>query len=201
VTDLLKDKVALVTSTTTLGRACARALTAEGATVVVEDEVDATVERHGRLDIMVVHPGVVAARPLLDMSLEEWRTITSATLDPAFSAIRHAARVMEGGSIVTLASVTGLAGTPLLAHYAAANAGLISLTQSAAAELRERGIRVNAVCPGRVDGDPVAPHLDPAPLGRPEDIARLVVFLSSDRARFCTGGVYVADGGLRASLV
>jgi len=249
VTDLLKDKVAVVTCAATgLGRACAQALAEEGATVVVADVdlesaravagglpsgvaaacdvrddgqvaalVTGTMERHGTLDVMVANTGIAAVSPLLDMTLDEWRMVTSLNLDAAFSVIRHAARAMvatDGGSIVALSSVTGLAGTPLLAHYAAANAGIISLTQSAAAELRDQGVRVNVVCPGWVEGDPVLPRLEAGGLdmgavvaqtqgrlGTPEEIARLVLFLAGDRARFCTGAVYVADRGMRASLV
>ena len=144
-------------------------------------------------------------------------------LDGVFLTVTHAARAMvgagNGGSIITMASVSGLAGVPPIGHYAAAKAGVISLTKTAALELRPASIRVNAICPGFADTDLVSSKkgmfeqalgltsfdalMDQTQGGYVtlDDIARLTVFLASERSRFCTGGAFVVDEGLSASLL
>ncbi|MEJ7717132.1 MAG: SDR family NAD(P)-dependent oxidoreductase [Thermoleophilaceae bacterium] len=120
--------------------------------------MDGAIERHGRLDVMVANAGVGRPRPLLEMDLEEWRSVTSVNLDGVFLCTRHAGRVMSaagGGVIVNMCSITAFSGFPMLAHYAAAKAGVRSLTQTAAVELRDAGVRVNCVCPGFVGTDMV----------------------------------------------
>ena len=156
------------------------------------------------------------------MPLEQWRTMMSINLDGVFLTVQHAARAMISaqmpGSIITMASVTGLAGVPLVGHYAAAKAGVISLTKTAALELRAAGIRVNAVLPGFAETELVTAQRGDyeAALGLDfndliqqsqggyvsvEDIAAVATFLAGDRSSFCTGGAYVVDGGLTASLL
>jgi NAD(P)-dependent dehydrogenase (short-subunit alcohol dehydrogenase family) len=183
--------------------------------------VEGTVARHGRLDIAVANAGVGRVRPLAEMSLQDWREVTSVNLDGAFLTVRHAALAMAaggGGSIVTMASITGFKGSPLIGDYAAAKAGIINLTQTAAVEFRGHGVRVNAVCPGFIDTDLVREAkpqfaaalgadfdavIDAAQgrIGQASDVAPLVVFLASDRSRFSTGSAFVVDGGMTASLL
>lgn len=254
MTDVLKDKIAIVTGGAKgLGAAVAAELDSEGARVVVTDIdgdgarktaeglthgesavldvtddsavaklVEDVVARHGSLDIMVANAGIATVTSVTDMDFETWRKVLAVNLDGVFSSVRYAGRAMVatgGGSIITMASITGFAGSPLIAHYAAAKAGVISLTQTAAVELRGHGVRVNAVCPGFIGTDLV---LDRASqfeqglgiddfgavinqaqgrLGGVDDVAPLVAFLASDRSRFSNGSSYVVDGGMSASLV
>ncbi|MBV8322057.1 MAG: SDR family oxidoreductase, partial [Hyphomicrobiales bacterium] len=125
------------------------------------------------------------------------------------------------GGYVTVEDVASvalfLAGVPLVGHYAAAKAGVVSLTKTAALELRPAGIRVNAILPGFADTELVSANRDNynAALGidfdtliaqaqggyvTVEDVASVALFLAGDRSHFCTGGGFVVDGGLTASL-
>lgn len=181
------------------------------------------IARHGRVDIAVANAGISGVSPLTELSFEDWRNMMAVNLDGVFLTVKHAARAMvgagNGGSIITTASVTGLAGVPLVGHYAAAKAAVINLTKTAALELRAASVRVNAICPGFADTDLVSAQkgdyeqglglpsfdalIDQAQGGYVtlDDIARLTVFLASARSRFCTGGAFVVDGGLTASLL
>jgi NAD(P)-dependent dehydrogenase (short-subunit alcohol dehydrogenase family) len=183
--------------------------------------IDAVVERHGRIDVAVANAGIAAVRPIAETSLEDWRRVTSVHLDGVFLTVKHAGLAIAaagGGSIVTIASVTGFAGTPLNAPYAASNAAVINLTKTAALELRPAGVRVNAICPGFVATDMVSDQkeafaaglgvdsVDPiieraqGRYGTARDVAGVALFLASDRSRFSTGAAFVVDGGLTASL-
>ena len=184
--------------------------------------VEGVVERHGGLDVMVANAGVALVKPLVELSLADWRYVTSVNLDGVFLCDRYAAPAMAasgGGRIVNMCSMTALAGYPLIAPYAAAKAAVRSLTQTASAELRDQGIRVNCICPGFVGTDMVEdnkqafeemlgiPDFDEAiaakqgRYGTPEEVARLAVFLASERSRFSTGGAFVVDGGANASVI
>jgi NAD(P)-dependent dehydrogenase (short-subunit alcohol dehydrogenase family) len=180
------------------------------------------VAKHGKLDIMLANAGVAGVTSVSDMDFDTWRSVLSVNLDGVFSTVRHAARAMAasgGGSIITMASITGFSGSPLLAHYAAAKAGVISLTKTAAIEFRGHGVRVNAICPGFIGTDMV---LDRAAdfekglclddfgavinqaqgrLGEVGDVAPLATFLASERSRFSNASTYVVDGGMSASLI
>src|ERR1700739_1435246 len=118
----------------------------------VAELFDRAVNEYGKVDIAAANAGIATVSPLLEMSFEMWRTMMSNNLDGVFLTVQHAARVMiatqTAGSIITMSSVTALAGVPLVGHYAAAKAGVVSLTKTAALELRATGIRVNAVLPG-----------------------------------------------------
>lgn len=113
-------------------------------------------ERHGAVHVMVPNAGVGIPCPLLQMDLVNWREVTSVNLDGVFLRIRYAAPaiiVAGGGAIVTIGSVTATAGAPLIGHYAAAKAGVVNLTKTAASELHSDGVRVNVVLPGFVATD------------------------------------------------
>jgi NAD(P)-dependent dehydrogenase (short-subunit alcohol dehydrogenase family) len=184
--------------------------------------VQSVVDAHGRLQIMVPNAGVATMAPLVQMSYEQWRETTSVNLDGVFLSIRYAAPAIVaagGGSIVNVCSITAQAGSPLIGNYCAAKAGVLSLTQTAAVELRAQGVRVNAVLPGFIETDLVNDRKKifeemlgledfdaiiaqkQGRYGTPEEVGRLAVFLASDRASFCTGCGYVLDGGARASLL
>jgi NAD(P)-dependent dehydrogenase (short-subunit alcohol dehydrogenase family) len=200
---------------------------AEGVACDVRDDnqvaalVRETVERHGHLDVMVANAGIAKVGPLVTTTLEEWRAVTSVDLDGVFLCTKHAAAAMAGnggGSIINIASIKSFGGSPGTGAYGAAKAGVVSLTKTAAIELRGNGVRVNAICPGWVDTDMVSDRKEELEqvlgvdfgevighiqgrLGTPEEVAGVAVFLASDRSRFSSGSTFVVDGGATASLV
>jgi NAD(P)-dependent dehydrogenase (short-subunit alcohol dehydrogenase family) len=187
----------------------------------VQKLVADTVAEHGHLDVMVACAGVATVKPIVQMPLEEWRAVLSVDLDGVFLCTKHAGLAMAnngGGSIINIASIKAFGGAPATGHYGAAKAGVVSLTKTAALELRSAGVRVNAICPCWVGTDMVNDHKAEfeqvlgisfddyiahvqGRLGEPDEIAALAVFLASDRSRFSSGTAYVVDGGATASLV
>lgn len=250
----LDNKVAIVTGAGQgIGKACAEALAAEGAIVVVSDidgasaeavsnalgsgssfaadasseaDVEAlvkhAVDTHGKLDIAVANAGIAHTAPLVAQSLADFRKVTSINLDGVFLVTRFAGPAIAeggGGTIVNISSITSQAALPLTGSYAAAKAAVVSLTQTAAVELRDAGVRVNAVCPGFIDTQLVQDRkADFEALGLPmpfddliaakqgrygtaEEVGKLVVFLAGPRSTFSSGSAYVLDGGARASVL
>jgi NAD(P)-dependent dehydrogenase (short-subunit alcohol dehydrogenase family) len=200
---------------------------AKGVVCDVRDEnqvaqlVRDVVEHHGHLDVMVCSAGIARVNPIVQTTLEEWRAVMAVDLDGVFVCTKHAATAMAsngGGSIINIASIKSFGGSPGTGSYGAAKAGVVSLTKTAAIEMRAHGVRVNAICPGwvstdmvsdrkeelekvlGVDFDEVIAHIQ-GRLGTPEEIAGLAVFLASDRSRFSSGSTYNVDGGATASLV
>jgi 3-oxoacyl-[acyl-carrier protein] reductase len=162
------------------------------------------------LHILVNNAGIARDRALWRMENEEWKDVVETNLTGAFNMIRAVApilRAQQHGKIVNITSVHGLRSEFGLANYAASKAGLIGLTRSAAVELGPSNINVNAVAPGYIRTtrltDGVSPEvLDRARertvlgrLGDPHDVANVVVFLCSERARHITGAVVPVDGG------
>src|SRR5207253_1566592 len=102
------------------------------------------VEQHGGLDIAVANAGIAMVAPAVGMSLADWRKVTAVNLDGVFLTLTHAAGAMAasgGGALVTIASVTAQAGSPLISSYAAAKAGAVNLTRTIAVEMRDHGVR------------------------------------------------------------
>jgi NAD(P)-dependent dehydrogenase (short-subunit alcohol dehydrogenase family) len=179
--------------------------------------VKETVDEFGGLDVVVDVIGEVRWGQVVDLTDEDWNYSLDSVLRHAFNVGRAAAGQLvaqgTGGSIVSISSVSGLASAPFHAPYGAAKAGLMSLTRSLAIELAPAGIRVNNVAPGAVLTPRVAarmaggqepttkPRPSRAPLGRmgePDEIAKVVVFLSSDMASYVSGQVVVVDGAASA---
>lgn len=177
--------------------------------------VDSVPARLGRLDVVVNNAGGNSfSAPLAQMRFSGWAKTQALNVDSVVhvcqAAIPHL--VASGtGSVINVASVAGLRGAPLMSHYGAAKAAVISLSQSLALELAYLGIRVNALVPGWIETDLTdflratdateAGLLSRVPMGRwgtVQDIAEPALFLASDASRFMTGQVLVVDGGLSA---
>jgi NAD(P)-dependent dehydrogenase (short-subunit alcohol dehydrogenase family) len=168
----------------------------------VERMVEAMDSHYGGIDILVHAAGVMSGRPVLEMSLEEWRRTLAINLDGTFYVTRSVARVMcreQAGTMVLLASDRGLYGHRGRSSYAASKGGVIAYMRSLALELGEHGVTVNAINPGVTDtalarealpGDLMEKRMEQDPLGRvstPEDIAEIVLFLSTQANDFMTG--------------
>ena len=180
----------------------------EGA--AVEALVAQTLERFGRVDVLVNNAGVTRDGLLMRMKDEDWDMVIATNLRSVFLASRAVLRVMmrqRAGRIINITSISGLSGNAGQCNYAAAKAGIVGFTRSLAKEAGSRGITVNAVAPGYVPTDLTSdlPQalLDEAvkvtPLGRlgsPKDVAGAVSFLASDDAAFITGQVLRVDGGM-----
>lgn len=195
---------------------CAKELGVEGVGLDVTDSaavgtvLRGVAKRHGRLDIAVANAGVLADA-LIGMITEDVVTaMLSTNVAGTINTVQAAARAMmrqRRGSIVVLASIVGERGSAGQTAYAASKAAVGNIARSSAKELGRYGIRVNAVAPGLIDTDMTA-HLPPAVLdrriadtplgrlGRPDDVARAIRFLSGDDAGFVTGQVLGVDGGL-----
>ena len=183
----------------------------------VEALVAGAVERFGRLDVMVNNVGQSIAGRLKDATDEEWQRVLALTLSSTFYGVRAALRVMlprRSGSIINISSGAGFGGSPGLATYGAAKAGVNNLTQSAAVENARNGVRINAIAPGAIEtpgilewarslpgGVPAyEATLLPGRFGRPEEIAAAALFLASDEASFVNGAVIPVDGAASARM-
>jgi NAD(P)-dependent dehydrogenase (short-subunit alcohol dehydrogenase family) len=189
----------------------------------VKSLIDQAVATFGGLHVMVPNAGIGIVGPIVETDLATWRAVTSINLDGVFLCLRYAAPAIiasGGGAIVPVASVTGTAGSPLIASYAASKAAVINLTKTAAVELGQFGVRVNCVLPGFIGTDLVndrAPEFEAA-LGLPaggfadfiaqkqgrygtvDEVAQAVGFLASEESSFCSGSGLALDGGLTAGL-
>jgi oxidoreductase, SDR family len=179
--------------------------------------VDGTIEKLGRIDILFNNAGICAYAPADEMTEAEWDAMLDINLKGAWLVARRVIpqfKAQKSGVIINNSSVMGLRGGNRLSHYAASKWGLVGLTKSWAIELAPHNVRVVSIHPTGVntpmnDGlaalegaTPLeiatrsAGNLQPVPWIEPEDVANLVLFLASDKARHATGGQFAIDAGL-----
>lgn len=176
--------------------------------------LQAVVDAFGGLDVVVNNAGIAPSMPLVEHEVATFEQVYAVNVIGVFLGIKHAVPHLTargGGAIVSTASVAGLRGGRRNAAYASSKAAVISITQTAALELRDLNIRVNCVCPGVVDTALLRSH-GPSEnrgsrlsaiqgrMGEPEDIARAIAYLASDQAAFINGHALVADNALTAGI-
>ena len=182
------------------------------ANVANSDEVDqliaATMEKFGRIDVLVNNAGITRDTLLLRMKLEDWQAVIDLNLTGVFLCTRAVSKIMlkqKSGRIINITSVAGQMGNAGQSNYSASKAGVIGFTKTVARELAPRAITVNAVAPGFIttdmtDGlksDPILKMIPLARYGEPEEVAGMIQFLaSSSAAAYITGQVFNVDGGM-----
>jgi NAD(P)-dependent dehydrogenase (short-subunit alcohol dehydrogenase family) len=179
---------------------------------------DATFSRYGKVDVLYSNAAILLPDrdlPIHEISLETWDHVMNVNLRGAFLCARHAVTSMlqnGGGSIVFVGSPTGLVGcAPALTAYSTSKAAIMGLTRVMAAAHARQHVRVNSIVPGTMD-TPMNAYIladatvretyrEAVPVGRlgtPADIEGIALFLASDESSYCTGGLYMCDGGLTA---
>jgi NAD(P)-dependent dehydrogenase (short-subunit alcohol dehydrogenase family) len=187
----------------------------------VERMVAHTIETFGRLDYAVNNAGYEGpVASIADLPEEAWDQVLDTNLKGTFLCLQHETRAMlaggRTGAIVNVGSVNSFLGVAYFPAYVASKHGLIGLTTSASAELAPKGIRVNLICPGIIDtpmhqrgralfGNEIydnilAQRVHTRRAGRPEEIARAIVFLCSDDASYITGSTLTPDGGFTLTI-
>jgi 3-oxoacyl-[acyl-carrier protein] reductase len=172
--------------------------------------IDTTLEKFGRIDILVNNAGITRDNLIMRMSEDEWDSVIAVNLKGTYNCIRAATKIFmkqRTGRIINIASVVGQMGNAGQANYASSKAGVIGLTKSVAKELASRNILVNAVAPGFIETamteklpekarESLLKLIPLAKLGQPEDVAKVVLFLCSNRSSYITGQVINVDGGM-----
>jgi NAD(P)-dependent dehydrogenase (short-subunit alcohol dehydrogenase family) len=187
----------------------------------VEKMVTHTIEVFGRLDYAINNAGIEGKfNGITDLTEMDWDQVIDINLKGAFLCMKYEAKAMlqlnNGGAIVNIGSVNSFLGFPTGSAYVTSKHGLIGLTSSVSAELAPKGIRVNLLCPGVTDtpmhqrlrgivGDDLydkgllpTVHLQRA--GRPEEIAKAIIFLCSDESSYISGSTLTVDGGLTLTM-
>jgi len=179
--------------------------------------VKSTLDSFGRLDILVNNAGITIRNPVEAVTLGDWNRQLSVNLTGPFLGCKHSMPAMRaqptGGSIVNVASISGLTGFRNSAAYGSSKAGLRQLSKVVAIEGAKSGIRCNCVYPGMIVSDihknivrdspdqhqAIVASIPLGRMGEPDDIANYIVFLASDEAKYVTGAECVIDGGLMAA--
>lgn len=167
-----------------------------------------TMEKWGRVDVLVNNAGITRDTLILRMKPDDWQSVIELNLTGVFLCLKAATKIMmkqRQGRIINITSVVGISGNPGQANYSAAKAGVIGLTKTAARELASRNITVNAVAPGFIatqmtadlDAEPILAGIPLGRMGQPEEVAGAVCFLAADpAAAYITGQVLNVDGGM-----
>jgi len=206
--DLRRDAVSAAAES--LGPGATAVQADVGSAAEVEGLVARTLEREGRIDILINNAGIMGrTAPLWELSVDEWNHVLAVDLTSVFlvsRAIVPHMRARRSGAIVSVASIAGKEGTPNLIPYTVAKAGIIAFTKALGKEVVADGIRVNCVAPGVVDtpllgqlpATATQVMLSKAPMGRfgtADEVAAVVQFLASDDASFVTAQCFDASGG------
>ncbi len=176
--------------------------------------VEAALEAFGKIDILVNNAGILRQVPITDMPLAEFKQVLEINAVGCWLGMKNVVEPMKangGGAIVNISSIEGLTGAAHCTAYAASKFAIRGMTKAAAQELGEFGIRVNSVHPGGIvtsmifqsaetlDAERGKRYFDAMPLhrfGKSIEVSRLVAFLASDDASYCTGSEFIADGGI-----
>ena len=176
----------------------------------VKEMVEETFAQYGRIDILVNNVGLIRDNFLMLMSDEDWDSLIKTNLTSLFHCCKAVIRKMipeRRGKIINISSISGIMGTAGQTNYAATKGGVISFTKSLARELGPFNIHVNAVAPGLIESEVVSKMpkekvetiIKSSSLGRigkPEEVAKVVLFLASDDSNYITGQTIVVDGGI-----
>ncbi|MDH5662744.1 MAG: 3-oxoacyl-[acyl-carrier-protein] reductase [Elusimicrobiota bacterium] len=176
----------------------------------VEEMVKKTLDKFGRIDILINNAGITRDGLVMRMKEEDWDLVLDINLKGAFNCIKTVSPIMmkqKSGKIVNIASIVGIIGNIGQANYSASKAGLIALTKTCARELASRRINVNAVAPGFIQTsmterlpaqvkEKLSSQIPFGEIGKPEDVASAVLFLVSEEASYVTGEVIRVDGGM-----
>ena len=174
----------------------------------VDGLIKAVLERSGRIDVLVNNAGITRDGLLMRMKTDDWQSVINLNLSGVFLCTRAVTRPMlkqKSGRIINITSVVGLMGNAGQANYAAAKAGVVGFTRSAAKEMASRGITVNAVAPGFIatdmtkdlNAEGILAAIPLGSFGTPEQVAGTVRFLAADpAAAYITGQVIQVDGGM-----
>ena len=174
----------------------------------VQALMEQTAEQFGTIDILINNAGKFVVTPPTELSLEVWDDIINTNLRSVFLCSREAAKYMNGGAIVSLASTRAFQSEPYTEAYAASKGGIVALTHALATSFAEKNITVNCISPGWIEtGDYAklreidhAQHLSNR-VGKPEDIARACLYLTHPENNFITGTNLTIDGGMTKKML
>ena len=174
----------------------------------VQALMEQTAEQFGTIDILINNAGKFVVTPPTELSLEVWDDIINTNLRSVFLCSREAAKYMNGGAIVSVASTRAFQSEPYTEAYAASKGGIVALTHALATSFAEKNITVNCISPGWIEtGDYAklreidhAQHLSNR-VGKPEDIARACLYLTHPENNFITGTNVTIDGGMTKKML